>query len=143
MSYVSTIDDDFTIYALEGVESKENLQESPLETLEPESHKHFICRQCGHTITAEKWQIQVKESHEHLQCNPFGITFIFGCFSHAPGCSLHGVAQDAYSWFPGFFWQIACCEACGEHLGWSFRAEQEHFFGIILQRIRLVGTDHP
>jgi len=115
-------------------------EEADMASQYQDHHQFYVCRQCGYQITAPQWQIAVGESHEHVQCNPFGITFVFGCFSEAAGCGVIGAPQDAHSWFPGFFWRIAHCQQCGEHMGWFFAGNRDPFFGIILQRIRLQDT---
>ena len=33
---------------------------------------------------------------------------------------LQGRASSEASWFPGFYWTIACCPNCFSHLGWRF-----------------------
>lgn len=94
------------------------------------------CCACGHEITHPKSRVEIGGSHEHMQCNPAGITFIFGCFGDAPGCFVVGEAQQDHSWFGDHHWQIAVCEQCHEHLGWCFTsATSSPFFGLILNRL--------
>lgn len=84
-------------------------------------------------------------AHEHTFVNPAGFSFHIGCFSAAPGCTHHGALEAAFSWFPGWSWQLAACARCGNHLGWLYRAELDGvspqsssapFHGLILAALR-------
>jgi hypothetical protein len=71
--------------------------------------------------------------------NPGGFAYQISCFGVATGCSYRGTPETAFSWFPGFSWQLAACRACGAHLGWLFRAPDETFHGFIDDRIKPAG----
>jgi hypothetical protein len=93
------------------------------------------CARCGHVITASGWAMQVGGSHEHSFVNPHGFLYRIGCFACAPGSVPCGDEHSAYSWFPGYAWQIAHCGACEAHLGWGFRGAADRFYGLILDRL--------
>lgn len=77
----------------------------------------------------------VNGSHEHAFFNPAGIAFQIRCFRTAPGAAAQGDASNAFTWFPGYRWQVALCSTCHTHLGWLF-ANGSAFFGLIASRLR-------
>jgi hypothetical protein len=81
-------------------------------------------------------RIEVGGAHEHTFVNPHGFVHHVGCFAAASGCSYAGPTETAFSWFPGFSWQIARCGRCHAHLGWIFRASGDSFHGLITTAIR-------
>jgi hypothetical protein len=93
------------------------------------------CTTCGHRITSASLRIEQAGSHEHTFVNPGGFVHHIGCFAAAPGCIHIGDPQSAFSWFPGFSWQIALCGRCRTHLGWVFRCTPDQFHGLILSTI--------
>ncbi|MGM0452922.1 MAG: cereblon family protein [Thermodesulfobacteriota bacterium] len=122
--------DDGQAATIESAEEKEVSNEAP----------SLICRQCGFPITIASERIAVDGAHYHTFANPHGIVFEIGCFQNARGCSTTGAPTDEFSWFSGYFWQIALCGSCLIHMGWRFCApDRPDFFGLILDR--LVDTD--
>ncbi|OUS03722.1 hypothetical protein A9Q81_07060 [Gammaproteobacteria bacterium 42_54_T18] len=103
----------------------------------------IICKACHFTITSPLFLISVGQSAYHVFTNPSGMTFDVQTFDIASGCIVSGTFTDHFSWFPGYQWQYAYCEGCGEHLGWHYKkgkeqdegsAEGPRFFALI--------TDH-
>lgn len=74
-------------------------------------------------------------AHSHSFINPAGMIFRVGCFGAAPGALPVGEESDHFTWFVGFAWRAAVCRACGEHLGWSYRARDSAFVALIEDRI--------
>ena len=74
--------------------------------------------------------------HEHTFVNPGGVVHHIGCFAAAPGCIYTGPTTSAFSWFPGWTWQVAACARCHAHLGWIYRNSGEQFHGLILAALR-------
>jgi hypothetical protein len=101
-----------------------------------ETARTLRCKVCGHVITSENERIAVNQLHQHTCSNPAGYIFTFGCFREAPGCLVAGPASLEHTWFAGYRWQIAVCAACGEHLGWLFR-NQDEFFALITGNLKL------
>ena len=97
--------------------------------------RRLVCRLCGRTITGERARAEIGGAHEHVKENPAGLVFRIGCFRAAPGCASHGVAVTEHTWFAGYTWQIALCGGCQTHLGWRFRAPEDGFYGLILDRL--------
>lgn len=98
------------------------------------------CAICASPITTAEARVAINGDHEHHFTNPHGFHFLIGCFSDAPGCGVSGPPNHADTWFPGFFWQIAACDQCQQHLGWWFEAQAgEGFYGLILPRLKLSG----
>jgi hypothetical protein len=94
------------------------------------------CAACGHRITEAAYRIQMADAHEHTFVNPHGIVHHIGCFAAAPGCVHLGATETAFSWFPGWSWQIAACARCRAHLGWIFRCAGQQFHGLLLAALR-------
>ncbi len=76
------------------------------------------------------------DAHEHTFVNPHGIVHHIGCFAAAPGCVHLGATETAFSWFPGWGWQVAACARCRAHVGWIFRCAGQQFHGLILAALR-------
>jgi hypothetical protein len=98
--------------------------------------RSLVCAACGHRITDEDYRIAMSGGHEHTFVNPGGFDFTIGCFALAPGCSYLGAPETAFSWFPGWSWQIAACARCRAHIGWLYRNAGEQFHGLILAALR-------
>ena len=106
----------------------------------PDGHRALLCAACRHQVTTERERIEMLDRHEHTCTNPHGLAFRIGCFRQAPGCTGMGPRDSAFSWFPGYTWQIAVCGRCRTHLGWIFRAGADCFHGLILDRL---AEDRP
>ncbi len=96
----------------------------------------LVCAACEHPITDEAHRIDMAGAHEHTFVNPAGHAFRIGCFADAPGCAPRGAEEAAFSWFPGWAWQVALCARCGTHLGWGYRNAGGRFWGLILAALR-------
>lgn len=99
----------------------------------------LVCAACGQRITDDAHRVERGGAHAHTFVNPGGFVHRIACFAVATGCSYRGDPDTAFSWFPGWSWQIAACGACRAHLGWIFRAEGESFHGLIVDAIRPQG----
>ncbi|MEO8702884.1 MAG: cereblon family protein [Kofleriaceae bacterium] len=95
------------------------------------------CAVCEHVITSAAYRCEQAGAHEHTFVNPNGFVHHIGCFTAAPGCLHVGEPQEAFSWFPGWSWQIAVCGRCRAHLGWIFRLAPGEFHGLIVNAIRM------
>jgi cereblon len=40
----------------------------------------------------------------------------------ARNLTLAGPATTAFTWYPGYAWEVASCRRCRAHAGWSFTA---------------------
>jgi hypothetical protein len=94
------------------------------------------CVVCEHRITERAYRIEMSGANEHTFVNPYGIAFVIGCFAAAPGCVHLGSTEEAFSWFPGWTWQLAACARCRSHVGWIYRLAGQQFHGLILAAIR-------
>ncbi len=99
-------------------------------------HDALRCVVCDHEITDAASRTERGGAHEHTFVNPHGIAHHIGCFVSAPGCGHRGATETAFSWFPGWSWQVAVCGRCNTHLGWIFRCSGEQFHGLILAALR-------
>ena len=95
-----------------------------------------MCDACGHRITDDDNRVERGGAHEHVFVNPHGYQFRIGCFAAAAGCVHLGSPDPAFSWFPGFSWQVAACARCRAHVGWIFRNAGEQFHGLITEALR-------
>ena len=96
----------------------------------------LVCVACGHRISDDDHRIEMAGAHEHTFVNPAGVVHHIGCFNAAPGCVHLGPTESAFSWFPGWTWQVAVCARCRAHLGWIYRNSGEQFHGLIVAAIR-------
>lgn len=94
------------------------------------------CIACGHRITDRAYCSEMNGAHEHTFVNPGGIVHHIGCFVAAPGASHIGSTEQAFTWFPGWSWQVAVCGNCRAHVGWIFRCGGAQFHGLILKMLR-------
>ena len=99
----------------------------------------LVCSVCSHRITDEDHRIEMNGAHEHTFVNPHGIVHHIACFNAAPGCVHVGTTETAFSWFPGWTWQVAVCARCRAHLGWIYRNSGQQFHGLIVTAIRREG----
>lgn len=96
----------------------------------------LVCAACGLRITDEDQRIEMAGAHEHTFVNPGGFVHHIGCFGAAPGCVHLGTLESAFSWFPGWTWQVAACAQCRAHLGWIYRNADQQFHGLITSALR-------
>jgi hypothetical protein len=105
------------------------------EAADGDGDRPLVCSLCRHRITDEAYRIEQGGSHEHTFVNPGGFVHRLGCFALAPGVVYMGDPDPAFSWFPGWTWQIAACGACRVHIGWIYRCAGEQFHGLVLDRL--------
>jgi hypothetical protein len=105
------------------------------DPVEPGEHP-LVCAACGLPITDEKQRIEMAGAHEHTFVNPAGFAHHIGCFAAASGCLNLGPIESAFSWFPGWSWQVTACGRCRAHLGWIYRNADERFYGLITAALR-------
>lgn len=96
---------------------------------------HVLCGNCRFQITLLQERIEVAAAHRHTFANPNGYLFEIGCFRRASGCVTTGGKTIEFTWFKGYFWQIAICRNCLTHLGWRFQSANDLFYGLILDRL--------
>ena len=96
--------------------------------------KKLLCRYCRYVITDDNQKTTRHGQFIHCRSNPVGYTFEFCCYATAPGCSTLGVATVMHTWFPGYSWKLAACQACAAHLGWLFEGDAS-FYGLIQDRL--------
>ena len=99
---------------------------------EPQLDEAIRCASCRHRLSEQAYRIERAGSHEHTFVNPAGVVFHIACFVAAPGCVHIGTTEEAFTWFPGWKWQIALCASCQVHVGWIFRCAGEQFHGLIV-----------
>ncbi len=105
------------------------------EEKEEEEESGLLCMNCSNEITHSSHGVERSGAFRHLFINPAGLPFRIGCFSRAPGCTLHGLPTSEFTWFPGYRWQVALCDSCMIHLGWFYTGKDE-FFGLIMARLK-------
>jgi len=102
---------------------------------ENQAKRALRCVICDHIISFQEAACARAGSHEHLQVNPQGDTFAFGCFALAPGVVETSPPTAEFSWFLGYQWQVIACGNCQAHLGWRFSQLQDHFYGLLFEMI--------
>ncbi len=103
----------------------------------PPKEGFVFCASCSHVIGHVQDRIEVNGSFQHTCTNPYGFVHHFGCHSDAHGCAIAGKAHSAESWFQGYSWRLANCGNCDAHMGWLFERADEHFYGLIFDRIQV------
>ncbi len=96
----------------------------------------IVCVACEHRITSSAYRIEMAGAHEHTFVNPGGVVHHIGCYVAAPGAIQIGDPQTAFSWFPGWNWQIVLCGRWRAHLGWIYRCSPDQFHGLIVAALR-------
>jgi hypothetical protein len=120
------------------------LEETRPHPAPEEGHGRVLaCARCGRAVTTTADRIAVSGQHRHSFANPHGFRYHIGCFARASGCKTAGPSSTYWTWFPPYAWQVEHCGQCGEHLGWLFRAEDDRFHGLILDRLVEIDEDRP
>lgn len=87
----------------------------------------LICRHC-------RSQLAPSASPGGAFVNPIGHVHDLVVAPCAPGAEAAGPVTTAFTWFPGYGWQLAFCRRCGSHVGWCYLATGQQrpdlFFGL-------------
>jgi len=102
--------------------------------------KAYQCIACGGLITHSDRLIPVGGTNRHLFVNPAGVECDFHTFYSCPGAAALGQATGEHTWFSGYFWRMAFCRQCGQHLGWYYKGASKterprEFWGILVSHI--------
>lgn len=102
--------------------------------------KAYQCIACGGLVTYSDRLIPVGGRNRHLFVNPAGMECDFHTFYSCPGAVAFGEATGEHTWFSGYFWRMAFCHQCGQHLGWHYEAVYRHerpweFWGILVSHL--------
>ncbi len=95
----------------------------------------LLCAVCRVRITHEDHRIERGGSHAHTFVNPGAVVHTIGCFAVAVNLSYLGEPEVAFTWFPGFSWQVASCARCRTHLGWIYRCRGDQFHGLLIEML--------
>lgn len=93
------------------------------------------CAACCGFVAESRARSSVNGAHSHSFINPAGLIFRVSCFARAPGAFAVGEESLHFTWFAGFWWRVAVCRACTEHLGWCYRSAGSSFVALIEDRI--------
>jgi hypothetical protein len=96
----------------------------------------LVCSACERAITDEEHAVERGGAHAHTFVNPHGIVHEVRCFARATGVTATSGMETAFTWFPGYAWQILDCRGCGGHLGWRFRCGGDAFYGLVAGRLK-------
>lgn len=124
-----------TVPGLPSVSPTGELASGLEEELAEELDDTIRCGRCKHAVTAGRYTIEVDGAHAHTFRNPAGWSYRIGCFADAPGAAAAGPVTTEATWFAGYGWRYAHCEACGSHLGWWFVGRSDAFAGLVLARL--------
>ncbi len=102
----------------------------------------ILCANCRNIVTGPEEIITVNDHHRHTFINPEGLVFQVGCFSHADGCMIEDYSTLENTWFAGYTWSVSICLNCTVHLGWFYEKGDQHFFGLILDRLIDSTSNH-
>jgi hypothetical protein len=126
----------YTRFVLLDRERDRRSSPKPVNDRVSDDDRALVCVACGHRISDDDCRIEMAGAHEHTFVNPAGIVHHIGCFNAAPGCVHLGPTETAFSWFPGWTWQVAACARCRAHVGWIYRNSGQQFHGLIVSAIR-------
>ncbi|MBN1605314.1 MAG: hypothetical protein JW940_01700 [Polyangiaceae bacterium] len=115
-------------------------QDAPGSVLSADEEQFLVCAACLSTVSHPNQRIRVQERHEHTFANPAGVVYRIGCFAAACGARPFGAPSQEHTWFAGYAWQMGVCSGCGEHLGWLFTGGGSSFWGLILEKLREMGS---
>ena len=107
----------------------------PWRDAEDEVARRLVCSVCEAPITDEAHRAERAGAHEHTFVNPHGIVHRVRCFAAASGLAHVGAPETAFTWFPGYSWQISDCARCRVHIGWIYRCADDTFFGLVADRL--------
>jgi len=96
----------------------------------------LVCARCGNRITTAAARIPVLGREEHECTNPHGIRYRIGCFAAATGLVATGPPESAYTWFPGYRWQVQACGGCSDLAGWLYTSADHSFHGLVLDALK-------
>jgi len=102
--------------------------------------KSYQCSACNSVVTYSDRLVVVSGSMRHGFANPIGVFCDFYTFSSCPGAVAFGTPTEEFSWFAGYFWNLALCKSCNSHLGWHYTADPQseglpEFWGILAHKI--------
>jgi hypothetical protein len=95
----------------------------------------LVCSVCETRVTRAAAGIDRGGAHEHTFVNPGGHVHRVRCFATASGLAEVGDPETAFTWFPGYSWQILDCGRCRVHIGWLFRCADDRFYGLVADRL--------
>lgn len=103
--------------------------------------KAYHCVRCDGLITYSDRLIAIEGTTRHLFVNASGIECDFKTFCSSPGAIAVGEATHADTWFSGYYWRMAFCRYCGQHLGWHYQAVSRYerpleFWGIMIAYVK-------
>ena len=113
---------------------------SALDGIGGNGAKAYQCIACGGLITHSDRLIPIGGTNRHLFVNPAGVKCDFHTFYSCPGAAAFGQATGEHTWFSGYFWRMAFCRQCGQHLGWYYEATSKterprEFWGILVSHV--------
>lgn len=99
----------------------------------------FRCTICGALITYSDRLLTIDGKNRHQFTNPAGVECDFHTFYSCPGAIAVGEPTDEHTWFSGYWWRIALCRECGQHIGWFYEAVSRlvppwSFWGILISQ---------
>lgn len=115
----------------------------------------FCCKKCDRGIAnyADMFAMS-NQGVSSSYCNPSGFVHeTLTVYQTLPKTTRTTTKPSTeFSWFPGYSWQIAICNACNNHIGWKFIATKRSlkprkFYGLCGKSIRVASdrklqTDH-
>lgn len=88
-----------------------------------ESMDRIRCKSCKNVVARQSDMLVMSSD------GPLGVYVNNGGYVHETltlakvrGLILKGQPETMHSWFPGYSWTIADCNACESHMGWLFKA---------------------
>ncbi|BES92127.1 protein cereblon homolog [Nesidiocoris tenuis] len=99
----------------------------------------YYCLSCDLLIGhQEDFFAMSAEGAQSTYVNPGGFVHDTVTLLKASHLSLISHPSAEFSWFPGYYWQIAVCTHCHKHIGWKFTSQTlvpRYFWGLSRQSL--------
>ena len=113
-------------------DSNENPAPAPDEEARERAERWIRCRACDAPLARPEDAFDPPGGGDAF-VNPFGYLHEVLAVRAARNVLPAGPLVAAFSWFPGYAWQVAHCAGCAEHVGWRYwgaEADPPEFFGL-------------
>ena len=107
---------------------------------EVDEQRRWVCRACATFVARDDTRVTLPGRPPiEVHTNPDGVSFSVATFAEA-AVVVAGPRFPAFTWYPGYVWQVAVCFGCTGHLGWRYErvtasAGPVAFYGLDVDRL--------
>jgi len=116
-------------------------EQTPSSTIQHETveqpREPLVCASCNQEVSDTGAIFTVaSERATRVFANPYGHLHEIMTLLYAHSVTVVGPPTTAFTWYPGYAWEVTYCGQCKTHLGWSFGAmapdaEPSRFWGLL------------